>query len=377
MLEISTITSCLCGILFITVVIIFKLFSQTYKYWEKRNVPYLNPIVPFGDILKVFTGEWTLGEAFGEIYLEFKRRGLKHGGMYVINKPVYIPVDRNIIKNIMISDAENFPNHGLYINLEDDPLSSHIFNMEGKRWKDLRSKLPQAFTSAKMRQMFTMMVNFADELKNQLDLCQAVNTKGINIKNELRKFTTDVISTCGYGLESNALKGENEDLIRHLASFFDYQWNLYKNAMVFVFPRNVLKSINFRIFTKDTTSYVKNMFLRLKEFRKKGNIQRDDLANTILKLTEDNSNLKDYSGKHVMESLTDDEYCAQMWVFFSASFETSSSTLTFALFELAKNPECQKKLRSEISNVLAQHRNQITYDSVMEMKYLECVIDGK
>ena len=58
-------------------------------------------------------------------------------------------------------------------------------------------------------------------------------------------------------------------------------------------------------------------------------------------------------------------------------FETSSATMTFALYELALNPDTQDTLREEIKTVLARHANKITYDAVNEMKYLQMVLDGE
>lgn len=57
-------------------------------------------------------------------------------------------------------------------------------------------------------------------------------------------------------------------------------------------------------------------------------------------------------------------------------FETSSTTMTFALYELSLNQDVQEKLRSEIKEVISRHNGQITYDAMMEMKYLQMVLDG-
>lgn len=70
------------------------------------------------------------------------------------------------------------------------------------------------------------------------------------------------------------------------------------------------------------------------------------------------------------------EMIAQSYVFFIAGFETSATTMTFALFELATHPEIQERVRKEINEVLAKHEGKITYDSLSEMKYLGQVIDG-
>lgn len=71
-----------------------------------------------------------------------------------------------------------------------------------------------------------------------------------------------------------------------------------------------------------------------------------------------------------------DEATAQCFVFFIAGFETSSTTMTFALYELAQHQDIQDKVRAEIKTVLARHDDQVTYDSLSELKYMQQVIDG-
>lgn len=51
--------------------------------------------------------------------------------------------------------------------------------------------------------------------------------------------------------------------------------------------------------------------------------------------------------------------------------------MTFALYELAKNSDIQENLRQEIKRVLSQFDNKLTYEAMLEMKYLQMVIDGK
>lgn len=61
-------------------------------------------------------------------------------------------------------------------------------------------------------------------------------------------------------------------------------------------------------------------------------------------------------------------------VFFLAGFETSSTALSYALYELACNQELQDRTRLEIEKVLAEHDGKITYEAIMSMEWCGQVI---
>ncbi|KAG5882773.1 hypothetical protein JTB14_029949 [Gonioctena quinquepunctata] len=273
-----------------------------------------------------------------------------------------------------MSNSENFPNHGFYISPNDDPLSGHLFNMEDGKWRTLRSKLPSSFTSAKMRKMFSIMVGMINPYTNILD-SYADNFTPLDIKSVVSRFTTDIISACAFGFKSDTLDFKNEKLMEHGRNFFDYQWSSYKNNFVMAFPRRLLQKLKFRIFPKETENYFMDLFGSILEYRRNSGSIRGDLTDSLIKLTEKRDEEKDFSGKNVMDPLEKSEFVAQMFLFFAAGFETSSSTQTFAIFELAKNPECQMRLREEINRVLKKYDEVLSYDAMMDMKYLDNVVD--
>lgn len=62
-------------------------------------------------------------------------------------------------------------------------------------------------------------------------------------------------------------------------------------------------------------------------------------------------------------------------MFWLAGFETSSTTMGFFLYEMARNLDVQNRVRKEIDEVLAQHKGEITFEAINEMKLLEMCID--
>jgi cytochrome P450 family 6 len=72
-----------------------------------------------------------------------------------------------------------------------------------------------------------------------------------------------------------------------------------------------------------------------------------------------------------------DSLAAQAFVFFVGGFETSSTTMTFCLYELSLHQDIQERVREEIDVVLKKHGDKVTYEAIQEMQYLDKVVSGK
>lgn len=98
------------------------------------------------------------------------------------------------------------------------------------------------------------------------------------------------------------------------------------------------------------------------QFRKKGAM----VGESIEKISTD--------GKSEQVSIELDDWLlvSQVFLFFAAGFETSSSATSFTLHQLAYHPEEQKKVQDEVDRVLAKYDNKLCYDAIREMTYLEC-----
>uniref|UniRef100_A0A1A9WV45 Cytochrome P450 n=1 Tax=Glossina brevipalpis TaxID=37001 RepID=A0A1A9WV45_9MUSC len=68
-------------------------------------------------------------------------------------------------------------------------------------------------------------------------------------------------------------------------------------------------------------------------------------------------------------------FVAQAAIFFIAGYETTSVTMSFALYEMAKNPSMQERVRKEICDALSQSRGQITQQIIDNLEYMQMIID--
>jgi cytochrome P450 family 6 len=85
----------------------------------------------------------------------------------------------------------------------------------------------------------------------------------------------------------------------------------------------------------------------------------------------------DQISRCVISEFDGDLFLGQAFFFLIAGYETSATTLSYALYELALQPEIQHRLRAEIMRVLNKHSGELTYDGIQEMTYLDMVVSGQ
>lgn len=188
-----------------------------------------------------------------------------------------------------------------------------------------------------------------------------------------------MIASVAFGLECNSLKNPKAELRQFGLSFLEYS---FRNSIVLslsVIAPKILQFFKVPICKKSLQNYFLDIIQYTVDNREKNNIERNDMMNLLIKLKnnrsiEENGN---FGKKKNSTSITFDELAAQAFIFFLGGYETSSSTMSFAAFEMAKNKNIQDKVRQEIIQILDKYEGKVTYEGLSEMTYLENVIQGK
>ncbi|XP_031353127.1 probable cytochrome P450 6a13 [Photinus pyralis] len=353
------------GILFTVAIILTVIYVKwRYTYWKRRNVPQLSPSLPFGDMENPLARKHGVGELIAVFYRKFKESGEKHAGVYVFASPNYLPIDPELIKNIMRKDFQHFVDRGFYYNEKDDPLSANLFSIGGQKWKNLRAKLTPTFTSGKMKMMFDTLVECTHPME-ELMASYFVNKETIDIGDVFSRFTADVITSCAFGLECNNFKGDDTKFRAHGKNILAPRSKATTLQVLFAaaLPK-LANKLGIIFIPKESSAFFFDVVKDTIKYRRENGVQRKDMLQILMELQESNVN-----------ALTIQEIAAQALMFFLAGFETSSSTMKFCLYELATNADIQEKVRDEINQVLKQHGGKLTYNAITEMKYMAQVID--
>lgn len=233
--------------------------------------------------------------------------------------------------------------------------------------------------------MFETMAACSEDLTNTLRGHTLIEDP-VDIKEVVSRYTTDVIGRCAFGIECNTLQNPQSEFRRYGKRIFDPKGLEKVRALLTLFlPHKLLKALHVVQITPDIAKFFMGIVRDTASYREDNNIHRNDFMHLVLqlknrgKLSEDETlEIKATgSASDTEERLTFNELAAQCFLFFIAGFETSASTMNFALLELAMNKDIQERLRQEIETVLKKYDGKISYEAIMEMKYLNMVVHGK
>lgn len=150
-------------------------------------------------------------------------------------------------------------------------------------------------------------------------------------------------------------------------------------AINFIAPK-LMSMFRIKALNKCVEDFIIHMVSKTLEYREKNNVYRKDFFQLLIQLRNTGTVQLDDEWETVIKhdkkmSLMD--IAAQTIVFFAAGVETSSTALTFCMYEMAKNPDIQARVHEEIDRVLEEYDGKITYESVSAMKYLDACIEGR
>ena len=335
--------------------LLYKIYIKPWRCLLKLGIKGPTPKPLVGNLLDYHPSLQHVGQMENQ-----KKFGRVYGNLFFTIPAIWI-ADPEMVKSICIKDFSNFSNRYPLVDAME-PFNKMLFELRDVNWKRVRNILLPTFSASKLKVIFNFVDTAGDHVLDKL-LAAEKEGKSIELWRTYGKFTMEVILATAFGIEFES-KEQEQKLTKAVQALFGstpgpLQFLLFFAPSVFrvVEPMaggDFMSSLHYLMSTCNTV---------IKQRRKnmaEGIPCRKDILQQMIEAGDD-------------DKLNDDEIVAQALLFLAAGYETTASTLAFASYLIATNPEVQQRVYNEMSNVFTDTTN-LDYEALSDLQYLDMVI---
>ncbi|POS72529.1 bifunctional P-450/NADPH-P450 reductase [Diaporthe helianthi] len=303
------------------------------------NINDINPEFPLGSML-------NMADKYGEIYrLNFPGRSiLVVSSQALVNE---LCDEKRFKKDVarVLQEVRAGVHDGLFTAHSDEP-----------NWGIAHRVLMPAFGPMNIQAMFPEMHDIANQLA--MKWARHGPSQPIMVTDEFTRLTLDTLALCSMDYRFNSFyHDEMHPFIEAMADFLVESGNKSRRPpFTSIFYREADRKYerNIEILRKTADDVL--------QARKQNPTDRKDLLNAMLKGVDLKTGQK----------MTDQSITDNLITFLIAGHETTSGMLSFAFYNLLKNPETYKKAQQEVDEVVGT--GPIVVDHVKKLQYIQAVL---
>uniref|UniRef100_A0A4W6CPR9 Cytochrome P450 3A n=1 Tax=Lates calcarifer TaxID=8187 RepID=A0A4W6CPR9_LATCA len=337
-----------------------------YAYWpygifKRMGIPGPKPIPFLGTMLGYKKGFFSFDEEC------FKKYG-KTWGIFDGRQPVLCITDPAMIKTVLIKEC-----YSLFTNRRNFRLNGPLYDAvsiaEDDQWRRIRSVLSPSFTSGRLKEMFDIMkrhsANLISSMKKKAD-----KDEPLELKEFFGPYSMDVVTSTAFSVDIDSLNNPSDPFVTNIKKMlkFDLFSPLFLAVAFFPFMGPVFEKLEFSFFPASVTDF---FYAALKKIKSNRETSKQTSRVDFLQLMIDSQRKR---GEEQDKGLSDHEILSQAMIFIFAGYETSSSSLCFLAYNLARNPHVMKRLQEEIDSTFP-NKAPIEYQALMQMEYLDSVVN--
>ncbi|KAK7788572.1 hypothetical protein R5R35_000158 [Gryllus longicercus] len=344
--------------------LIYLYLTWNYNYWKKRNVAFVKPQLIFGNYKEVFLQKRTVSEVMEDIYK--KLDGKPFVGFWRFRTPGILVRDPEMVKTVMVKDFHSFQDNALIVDPKMDPLlAKNPFFVSGEKWKNMRSVLSPSFTSGKLKPLLPLMEGVCEELLEYLRAAAPASAPdGIEASLTAFKYTVEMVARCALGIKGNNFtdsEGHLRTMVRRIVSP-----GFWKNIefMILNFLPSMGSFLHLSWMPRDVDLFFTKIVTDEMDYRKKNNVIRPDYLQYLINMSKKENGV----------AYTEADALGHAVTFLTEGSETSSITLGFAWYELARHPAVQEELRQEVAAARGANGGRLPFEALMELPLLDQVL---
>ncbi len=316
-------------------------------------------------------------------------------GFYQMGSPALVVADPDMAKEILIKQFNKFDHRIIMVDNSDDPKAA-MFETKGERWKRVRGISSPTFSSKKMKVMSPLVHRSITKLMDTFER-RVKNDEQFDISAEWKKLTLDVIASTVFSYDTDVFNSTDNIFLQKLAELFKVfkpdelpvHTQIWKFCLMqsptllkvakFFNPRAAgppdewFMALAHRVITeRQSSGEVRNDYIQLMlnaNRAKTGNASGSETDSEL----SDNEYARELRGNAKSKFMTMDDMEAQTTLFLAAGYETTATTLAVISHYLMEYPDVQKKLQQEIDEYFPVPGQNINYETVQKLPYLDMV----
>ncbi|KAL0882450.1 hypothetical protein ABMA27_000928 [Loxostege sticticalis] len=359
----------------------YYFLHRRYSYWKNQNVPYSKPMPIVGNYGGLIFLQKHIAHIVVDICKEFPNE--PYIGAFFGTDPTLIVQDPQVIKQITTKDFYYYNGREISDYTEKEVIGRNVLSAHGDNWKVVRQNLTPIFSSAKMKMMFDLVNKCALQFEKLLDH-ETKMSDIVEARLIMARYTMACITSCAFGVDGKTM--EDGFLQNPFKGLGDLAFNQTKFEAFKLIIRTVWPGIFYGFGQKIVPIKFNQFFHELitSVFKARGYkpSDRNDFIDFILSFQENKhitgdsiSNLITGEKNKASVPVNDEFLVAQCFIFFLAGFETSATTLSYTVYEFAKNPDVMRRAQKEVDEYLLKRENKLQYDSVNELPFLDACVD--
>ena len=230
------------------------------------------------------------------------------------------------------------------------------------------------------------------------------------------KYSLDGLASCAFGVETGSFDDDNSEFLKHAKGAFGFlsgsaddgtndgfAMKIYETLfgmfmMLKFFLPNIIKkaaamlgfvNVFHHFLANEHAKFLMNVIEGILEQRKTSAVKRNDLIDMMIDaINEDSQNTEQEDDLHAMDQyekdakimgitkkkkLSHDDVIATALLMLSAGYDTTGTAMSYILYELALNQDCQETLLEEIREA-SEEVNNMPYEVLQSLPYLDAVI---
>ncbi|KAI0359964.1 cytochrome P450 [Trametes cingulata] len=295
--------------------------------------------------------------------------------------------DPKAIHSVLVKDASQYgkgvgSDNGTELLLGPGLLATH-----GERHRRQRKMLNPVFSAAYMRSMTPFFHEIVGKLRDAIHTQVSAGVKEVDIAGWMARTALELVGQGGLGHSFDPLieetRDEHTEAVKALIpAFTEIEWTRFFLPFVHYlgpprFRRWLLELVPHKGVQrlKGIVDIMHSRSVELYREKKAAALRGDESLSDRVAGGKDVMSvlLKANLQASEEDKLPDEEVLAQMSTFILAGTDTTSNALSRVLQLLAMHPHIQSKLRTELNEAHERYGDNIPYDELMQLPYLDAV----